>query len=311
MHQKITIAFVLSLACLVPTASAIVVGGTNVNDPSYLSSQTAVGYSVVPNVGGCSGSLLNTGMHFLTAAHCILGATGNAKITFLNASGATLQYDSVSMIGHPDFDSSNYFGGNDIAIITLGQVVDSSINRLSLYTGNGELNQIGTLIGRGGTGIGSNSDRTSDGIRREGTNTIDSIVNNNILLYDFDDGTASRSTLGSVTPTSREVSIYFGDSGGPTLLNGQIAGIHSFLTCFSGRNSQCATSVDVDGVINATFGERFADTRVSYYNAWIQSIIGGPVAAPLDGASVPEPSTWFTGLSAALFCLVRARRARQ
>ncbi|MBM3763229.1 MAG: S1 family peptidase [Acidobacteria bacterium] len=308
MPSKPTIAFVLSFLSLVPKASAIVVGGTDPNNPIYLSGQTAVGYSLVPGVGGCSGSLLNTGIHFLTAAHCLLGASGDATVRFWNGS-QTFEYKSTSLISHPDFESNNYFASNDIAIITLGQTVDSSINRLALYTGNGELNQVGTLIGRGGTGIGSNGDRTSDGIRREGTNTIDAIINNRILFYDFDDGTTARSTLGSSTPTAREVSIYFGDSGGPTLLNGQIAGVHSFLTCFSGTTSQCATSVDVDGVINATFGERFADTRVSFYAAWIQSITNAPAGSLLDGpANVPEPATWFAGFAAAIVCIARHRR---
>lgn len=106
MSVKLTIAFLLSLASLVPTASAIVVGGTNPND--YFSSQTAVGYSLVPGVVGCSGSLLNTGVHFLTAAHRILGASDPATVRFWNGT-QTFEYTSSSMISHPKFNIGNYY----------------------------------------------------------------------------------------------------------------------------------------------------------------------------------------------------------
>ena len=103
-----TIAFVLSFLSLVPKASAIVVGGTDPNNPIYLSGQTAVGYSLVPGVGGCSGSLLNTGVHFLTAAHRILGASDPATVRFWNGT-QTFEYTSSSMISHPKFNIGNYY----------------------------------------------------------------------------------------------------------------------------------------------------------------------------------------------------------
>jgi secreted trypsin-like serine protease len=307
MSCKLTLAIVLTLGYLAPKASAIVVGGTDPNNPVYLSGNTAVGFSNVPGTGVCSGSLLNTGMHFLTAAHCILGASGPATVSFINANNVQFNYASTALTAHPLFTSANYFGGNDIAVITLAQVVDPSIARLSLYTGTGEVGQVGTIIGRGGSGTGVTGGNLPSGTRREGTNTVDSLIGNNVLFYDFDDGSASRSTLGSATMTARESIIYFGDSGGPTLINGRIAGVHSFLTCVSGSSTQCATGPDVDGAINGTFGERFGDTRVSYYNAWIQSITG-TLDEPTNG--VPEPSTVAAGCVAALICLARYRKTR-
>lgn len=325
MSFNLKLAIIFTLCFSAQHASAVIVGGTDANNPVYLSGNTAVGFSSVPGAGVCSGSLLNSGMHYLTAAHCILGNTGTGTVTFTNANNVQFSYSATSLVAHPDFNPSNFWGGSDLAIITLNQVVDSSIARLSLYTGTGELNQVGTLIGRGGSGTGTTGGTLSSGVRREGTNTIDTIVGNNILFYDFDDGTAARNSLGSATPTAREAMIYFGDSGGPTLLNGQIAGIHSFITCVGGTTTQCAfgpNGPDLDGTINGTFGERFGDTRVSVYANWIQGIAGASASSPLTPqpitfppapsvdppASVPEPSTIAAGFLASLICLARYRK---
>lgn len=294
-------------------AKAISVSGADPNDPIWQSSVTAVGYSNVPGAGACSGSLLNTGMHFLTAAHCILGYTGNGSVSFKNLEGTLFSYSSISMVSHPDFNPSNYFLGNDLGIIFLGQEVDSSIGRLDLYTGSGELGQVGTVIGWGreGTGLTGAAGGTFGSGRREGTNTVDSIVgNNNILFFDFDNpNSTAQSSLGSAEALEREVMIFRGDSGGPTLINGQIAGVHSFITCVSGGSTVCATPPDIDGVLNGTYGERFGDTRVSQYAQWVidQTAIA---SSDSDFIGAPEPSTYFAGFLAFATCLWRVRKTR-
>ncbi|MBM3763230.1 MAG: S1 family peptidase [Acidobacteria bacterium] len=312
MSLKLTLALVLTLGCYAPQASAIIVGGTDPNNPVYLSGNTAVGFLNAPGAGVCSGSLLNTGMHFLTAAHCILNAT-SATVSFINSNNVRFDYASSALTPHSQFNSANYFGGNDIAIITLSQIVDSSINRLSLYTGTGEVGQVGTIIGRGGSGTGTSGGNIASGTRREGTNMVDQIIGNNILFYDFDDGSSARNSTGTSTMTARESMIYFGDSGGPTLINGRIAGVHSFITCVGGTTTQCASGLngpDLDGTINGTFGERFGDTRVSFYVSCIESITGPMTSGSLDPIAAPEPSTIAAGCVAALICLARYRKAR-
>jgi secreted trypsin-like serine protease len=308
-NNKNKLIFIFAFASLLPQAHAIVVGSGSPNDPIYLSSNTAVGFTNIPGPGRCSGSLLNTGMHFLTAAHCILGATGPATVSFSNGL-QQFDYSSVSMVANPGFNSANYFGGNDIAIITLNQVVDSSIARLSLYSGSGEVGSVATVIGYGREGVGTSGGvGGSFGVRRQGQNTVDEIIgNNNILFFDFDNASnPGQSTLGSSTPVAREVGIMFGDSGGPTLINGRIAGVHSFLTCVSGTTTQCATGIDSTGSIDGSFGERWGDTRVSVYTQWITSITGA-LDPPVSG--VPEPSTVLAGVLAAVTCLAKARKNR-
>ncbi|MEO0392249.1 MAG: calcium-binding protein [Pseudomonadota bacterium] len=74
-----------------------------------------------------------------------------------------------------------------------------------------------------------------------------------------------------------------GDSGSPTLINGQIAGI------VSGGASPSFT--DIDDAVNSSFGEIAFDTRVSFYADWIDSVVGSsltvnlPPGTPLDGTA--------------------------
>ncbi len=294
-----------SLILFVSQASAIVVSsGTPDN---YLSAQTAVGFSNVPSVGMCSGSLLATGQHFLTAAHCVLGYSGNATVTFTNALGTNFSYSSSSMIAHPSFIPGQYLAGNDLAIIRLSQQVDASINRLSLYTGGGEQNNEATLVGYGRTGMGATGSIPGTfGTRREGQNVVD-VVTGNLLYFDFDNGNAAQSVYGGLGLGRREVSIAQGDSGGPALIGGRIAGINSFITCV-GSSTVCVSTIDVDSTLNSSFGEQFATTRVSTFLTWINQNTGGS-SSSLD-AAVPEPSTYATGLLGIVICLAKARKIR-
>ncbi|MCX6614390.1 MAG: trypsin-like serine protease [Acidobacteria bacterium] len=297
MSKKYLFASIIFIAS---QASAIVVSsGTPDN---YLSAQTAVGFSNVPSVGLCSGSLLATGQHFLTAAHCILGYSGAATVTFTNSLGANFYYTSTAMIAHPNFVAGQYIAGNDIAIIKLNQQVDASINRLSLYTGGGnEQGSEATLIGYGRTGVGTTGSIAGTfGTRREGQNVVDNVTGN-LLYFDFDNGNAAQSTLGGLGLGTREVSIAQGDSGGPALINGKIAGINSFITCV-GSGGVCLSTIDVDSTLNSTFGEQFATTRVSTYLTWINQ--------NTFESSVPEPSTYATGLLGLVICLAKARKTR-
>ncbi len=59
------------------------------------------------------------------------------------------------------------------------------------------------------------------------------------------------------------------DSGGPSFINGEIAGVHAFVR-------------DIDGSLNSSFGEYAGDTSVADNWAFIESLI-----------STPEPRTMF------------------
>jgi secreted trypsin-like serine protease len=305
MPPKITFVLPLLVVSFAPLASAIVIGSGNPSD--YLSAQTAVGFAVIPGIGSCSGSLLSTGQHFLTAAHCVVGNTGPSTITFNNGLGGIFSYTSIAMVSHPAFNSSNYT--NDLAVIALNNFVDPTINRLDLYSGTGELNSIGTVIGYGRPGTGDEGSLSGQpSIRREGQNKVDSIPTSGpgagtLLYYDFDnDSQTNNAFVNSDVALPLEVGVAPGDSGGPTLINGQIAGIHSFITCFGLSANVCNTPPDVNGTLNSSYGEIFADTRVSSYVSWINETV--------TQTSIPEPSTYATGLIGLFLCLAKARPTR-
>jgi secreted trypsin-like serine protease len=111
-------------------------------------------------------------------------------------------------------------------------------------------------------------------------------------MYDFDNGLARNDAFGAYFGKSDlglgdfEVDSAPGDSGGPTFINGLLAGVTSFGLTFtdekdsSGQYTLCSpANPDVLCGINSTFGEFAGDTRVSGYNQWIL-------------ANIPEPQTY-------------------
>jgi hypothetical protein len=301
MFPKILIAVGL-IACAA-RMDAIVVSGTDPNDPIYQSPLTGI---PLLNISGslCSGALLSTGQHILTAAHCVMGATGpDAAIASFTTPSGVFSYTSTNIVAHPNFNISNILAGFDIAIVFLGLTVDASIDRYPIFTDSDELGQVGIVAGWGrqGTGATGGTGGTTGSGRRQGENEIDSILNNNILLFDFDNGLAAQNSLGGLGRGLMEVGTFRGDSGGPTMIGGRIAGIHSFITCWTEtpQSTSCLSPPDIDTALNGTFGELFGDTRVSTYDAWITATL----------SDVPEPSTYAT-MFAGLAVLVLLSRKR-
>lgn len=135
-----------------------------------------------------------------------------------------------------------------------------------------------------------------------------------VLLFDFDSGFRVNDVfgrLGEIDPSfgkrqtgvivaglATEINSSPGDSGGPTFINGLVAGITSF--GFSGNflygETGCGGVGNIDtarGVgtgascTNSSFGEISGDTRVSYFTQWIDAGIAGRVLR----TQVPVPAT--------------------
>ena len=163
-----------------------------------------------------------------------------------------------------------------------------------------EVGEIGTKVGFGKSGTGNTGDILGAGYKREGLNLYDSsanlmlealglssgvdFVSESVLQYDFDNGLATNDAFGFFFGISDlglgydEVMCAPGDSGGPTFINNEIAGITSYGITLAYYNG--ATS-DILSGLNSSFGEFAGDTRVSYYASFVDNIIN----------PVPEPST--------------------
>jgi hypothetical protein len=259
----------------------------------------------------CTGSLLPTGLHILTAAHCFTqdnsslnnkpGAfvTQSTKVFFDLPTGKS-QLDATEFYIHPLWNG-DYFNGNDLAVIKLASTAPPTAERYSLYRGSDEFSQPFAKVGYGQTGQGNTGrNPESGGIKLSGYNTYDAVLsptNDTALSYDFDNGLAINDAFGRFfgTPNTGlgqfEVMAALGDSGGPGFINGSIAGITSFL--YPPRMFGIASDID-NSDNNSTFGEIAYDIRVSSHASYIDSVLLG---RQIPTYNVPRISSPLTNVS--------------
>lgn len=248
----------------------------------------------------CTGTLLPTGAHILTAAHCVTDDFGIQDV-FSGTATFELPTGDISLsienfFINPDW-TATIFAGNDIAILELEDTAPDTVERYEIYRDVDEVGHEGHKVGYGRSGTGLTGAVFPSGIKREGQNLYDSTGSlfsaaEELLVYDFDNGLGSNDGFGFFFGGSfadlglglDEVSAAPGDSGGPTFIDGQIAGVTSFGARF---RFPSGASSDIDGVLNSTFGEFGFDTRVSSYAAWIDEILD----MPHEKEKVPEPSS--------------------
>ena len=233
-----------------------------------------------------TGALLATGMHVLTAAHVVCDAEGMPvssaaiTVTFTNSAGQSYVYNARALYVHGEYTNAETVAeGVDLAVILLDAPngVDATINSFDLYRDSNEIGQSFTMLGYGEYNSASlrlKSSTTLTGVKHSGMNTfdllgssIDNTFNTNLLCYDFDNGYQSGDTFGNAygyvhygLGTSEAMSS-FGDSGGPALIDGKIAGVISWGN---------TPSDQVPG-----FGSYAAAVRVSAYADWIDGIMAG------------------------------------
>lgn len=247
---------------------------------------------------GCTGTLLSTKEHLLTAAHCVTDEFGSdmfASGTATFATGEQIEIESVHL--HPDWDG-DFLRGNDIAILQLVAPVSDSLPGYDIdRNSNDDVGSINEKIGYGLSGYGNegyDSSLYGFGTKRNGQNKYDAVadtllkalglragkdfVRGAVLQYDFDNGLAENDAFGLFFNISDlglgndEVSSAPGDSGGPTIKGGVIQGVTSYGITLQLANGDTADVTP--GEIDSSFGEILADTRVSMYAAWIDSILG-------------------------------------
>lgn len=245
----------------------------------------------------CTGSLLWSGRHVLTAAHCLVNesgipSAGAVTVTWQTPAG-TVTADAQCVI-YPELGGQIRYNGNvldgwDIAVIELDRYISAAtVTRYDIFRDSGlsELDVTTVKVGYGQSGLGSDGITLPSGTKRFGLNewdwiglgslNVNGITNNDTqLTYDFDSGLlgndAFRVFFGFAPDTglgNDEAGGAPGDSGGPSFIDidGQflIAGVTSYGLRLSDRQFGTPPNSDVDDVLNSSWGEFGGDARVAF-----------------------------------------------
>ena len=270
--------------------------------PLALNQYTGVAYL---DSAFCTGSLLTGGLYVLTAAHCL--NEGGVKVSAETAIKAIFKLPS----GEVSIPVSNYYihpgwtgyeseVGNDIAILKLKRVAPRSIEQYEINRKKNEVGKVLTKVGYGYIGLGAkgqDENSNSEAKRYSGQNRYDALIDvlkdatesdmselvlGSQLIFDFDAGTREHDALGRHFPRLRdrglgknEIATASGDSGGPSFVDGKIAGISSW--GYSDRGFFKTNISDIDKIEdNGSFWEISGDTRVSFYASWIDRVTKNP-----------------------------------
>jgi len=262
---------------------------------------------------GCSGTLLTTGMHVLTAAHCLAGSSGNSvwtagNVTFTGSSGdVIIAFNSTTI--HPDY-TGDIIRGNDIAVIKLNSTAPTEIARYDIDRNKkDDVGAIGDKVGYGYSGFfvnGTDKIEYPFGTKRDGQNKYDDTADtmyiafrfqpgkdfprNSVLQYDSDNGLEENDAFDFFFRNSdlglgdNEAIAAGGDSGGSTFTtnsNGDkiVTGVTSYgvtLVYIGGGTSDCHTNyVGEFNIPDSSCGEFAGDTSVAMYSDFIDSVTGG------------------------------------
>ncbi len=278
--------------------SRIVVSSNDPNDPRFLV-QPGTGFDGVVAWGknggiDCTGSLLYTGRHILTVAHCFddfsrapnLNPNPDNYTIYFDLPSGRIAIPAKQVFIHQNWES-DYDNNFDIALIELDQTAPIEADRYHLYTQFDEVGQVFQKVGYGAGGTGWTGENFDDNtsIKRKGKNRYDAfsdifnddpqsnILPGTQLAYDFDNGLWMNDAFGveygiiDLGLGIEEIGISAGDSGSPAFIDGKIAGISSF------GQTPLNPTVNVTGFNDTSFGEYFSDTRVSVYQTWIEETI--------------------------------------
>lgn len=268
---------------------------------------------ILPNSDGntylCSGALLPTGQHVLTAAHCVTDNSGNRAL--LTGGTATFAGDSgsqtIPISGYEVYSAydGDFIKGNDIAILILEYSASNEIVRYNYATSGNAVGQVVSKVGYGLSGFfssGTDRDNYPSGIKRDGINEYDALadvmyqalgldansdyVPGAIYQYDSDDGSSPHDAFGfffGISDTGQgnnEVLSAPGDSGGPTLVDttndgnpDTVVGITSYGISLHYTRGPPPRTSDCTNQLDSSCGEFAGDTRVSHYADFIASVL--------------------------------------
>lgn len=243
-----------------PSSSGRVVGGVLTSERPAIGAllRLAAG-GHAPEVGNCSGTLVGC-RWFLTAAHCIDSKPGVTYRVFLDHAGFLPVKDT-----HPSGEFKGCTPANctrgDIALVELERPAQK-VRSLPITEGAPlKAGELGAIFGFGW----SQGDRTDYGLKRQGPVKIEDCEaqhgNSSWLCFRFQP---------SVTANTCK-----GDSGGPLLTGGEVAGVTSW-----GKKQGCAKD------------DLAYDTRVTKYAGWLKQVAEQGLRAEACG---PAPYAGETG----------------
>ncbi|NRA29400.1 MAG: trypsin-like serine protease [Parvularculaceae bacterium] len=312
------------------------INGTVYGDgPNYAPNEfSGVGQLVLTQTGQqgaglCTGSRIGE-TQILTAAHCLTDGNGDVvfdggQVGFITEDGSVEVYSIVAPTSdniHPDYNG-DLLDGNDFAVLELTAVPSDAVEIYGLYTQQNELFQTYTRVGFGTLGAGDTGLNDGElGFKLKGENVYESSMEflsfissadpDSILLSDFDNGSAAQnlfqllfdlfdpgtfSDLGTLLESNSAP----GDSGGPSFIDGMIAGVTSFGLQLATEDGPFG---DLDLVLNSSFGELMGDARVSAGLPFINSFL---VAEPIP---VPAAAWLFGSAFAGGFLRSRRKKAK-
>ncbi|MFM8865539.1 MAG: trypsin-like serine protease, partial [Limnohabitans sp.] len=233
-----------------------------------------------------TGALLFDGRAVLTAAHLFSSGSTSGSVFFETVQGRQ-SITFSKLVVHPGYDTSS---NKDLALLWLSASAPIGADRYQPYRQTNEIGQSYTLVGYGNPGTGAAgvySGEWAEPIRQQASNVFDADMARlkqvygsalgwtplagSQLVADFDNGLAAQDALGQflglreLGQAQTEGLLTPGDSGGPALMAGQLAGVASY----SASLSLGGKSPDIDETGNSTFGEIAAWQRVSFFQQWI------------------------------------------
>lgn len=292
-HQEVLFAQLLSLLITSCWFSSVLQAGVrrhDVADEFFLDLAAEPAFDAVGKLSwsesessfNATGTLISP-RWVLTAARIVDGENGlGAGIENLSFDVGGNSFAADQWIPHPDWQTSGFDNlvGWDIGLVKLAQPIHDVAPIPTFSSGTeSEIGFVGLSAGFGQTGTGLTGATINDGLKRGGTNVIDTIssfaflppfdqVNHNrLLLADFDNPASfTDSSLGSFFPLSLEYLPATDDGGSPLLVFNsadelQIAGVFSFVTA-------------PDGTADADYGDVAAFARVLTLTSFLESTTG-------------------------------------